>query len=122
VQASTAGDGGDQDAHGGSDQGRGVAHCLQTLVFDVLHNRWLQIAAVRKDVVLEDQATHRARVLIFRCQFSQDIDEVVVEVRIVIELLQFLWAKRMRIAKQSVGNNLPIVLQSAWLCPATASP
>jgi len=122
VQASTAGDCCDQDAHGGSDQGRGVAHCLQTLIFDVLHNRWLQIAAVRKDVVLEDQATHRARVLIFRCKFSQDIDEIVVEVWIVIEFLQFLRAKRMQIAKQLVGNNLPFLLQSAWLCPATASP
>jgi hypothetical protein len=53
------GDGDDEDADGGADEGAGVAHRQQALALDELGHLGGEVAQVRLHVVLQDQARQR---------------------------------------------------------------
>ena len=53
------GDGDDEDADGGADEGAGVAHRQQALALDELRHLGGEVAQVRLHVVLQDQARQR---------------------------------------------------------------
>ncbi len=54
------GDGDDEDADGGADEGAGVAHRQQALALDELRHLGGEVAQVRLHVVLQDQARQRS--------------------------------------------------------------
>ncbi len=53
------GDGDDEDADGGADEGAGVAHRQQAFALDELGHLGGEVAQVRLHVVLQDQARQR---------------------------------------------------------------
>ena len=83
-----AGDGGDEDADSGSDQGAGVPDCGEALGLDEHGHLGRELGEVRLDVVLEDEAGQRPCGVILVSHLGQDVDQIVVEVWILIELLQ----------------------------------
>ena len=79
---------GDEDAHGGPDEGAGVPHGGETLRLDEHRHLGGELGEVRLDVVLEDEAGQGPGGVILVGHLGQDIDEIIVKVRILIELLK----------------------------------
>ena len=84
------GDGRDERAGSRADQRRRVADRLHRLLFNKALDFWGEPRVVDLDVVLEDEPGYGPRRLVFRLDLREHVDQVVVEVRVLIQRLQLL--------------------------------
>ena len=75
-------DGGDEDADGGPDQGRGVSQGVEAFQPDELGHLLREVVEMRLHIVLEDETRKGAGGLVLLGQLGQHIDQVGVKVRV----------------------------------------
>ena len=81
---------GDKYADGGPDERGGVAHRVEALRADEVRHLRGERPQVRLHVVLEDEAGERSRGLVLVGHLGQHVDQVRVEVRVAVQLLQLV--------------------------------
>ena len=83
-------DRGDEDSDGGPDERGGVSDGAEALALDEGGDLLGEGPEVRLHVVLEDEAGEGARRLVLVRHLGEHVDEVRIEVRVTVELLQLL--------------------------------
>ena len=94
---------GDENADSGSDERRLVPDGLEALGLDEGRDILGELVEVSLDIVLEDETGQRSGGFILRPQLGQNVDQVAVEVRVSVELLELLLHGSLRRCVRTLG-------------------